>query len=109
MVGHTGEEEAIIKAVEAVDEAVGEIVEAGRENNYTVLVFADHGNAEDQREEVRTSHTTNPVPLIIVSDKMKDVSLKKGELKDIAPMTLALIGLKKPEKMTGEILWDSMG
>ncbi|MCF7845420.1 MAG: 2,3-bisphosphoglycerate-independent phosphoglycerate mutase [Candidatus Pacebacteria bacterium] len=105
MVGHTGEEEAIIKAVEAIDKAVGEIIEVGKENNYTILVFADHGNAEDQREEVRTSHTTNPVPLILVSDKMKNVSLKKGELKDIAPMTLALMGLKKPEKMTGEILW----
>ncbi|MDA3815116.1 MAG: 2,3-bisphosphoglycerate-independent phosphoglycerate mutase, partial [Patescibacteria group bacterium] len=88
MVGHTGEEKAIIEAVEAVDKAVGEIVEAGKENNYTIFVFADHGNAEDQREEVLTSHTTNPVPLIIVSDKMKNVSLKKGELKDIAPMTL---------------------
>ncbi|MEA2092571.1 MAG: 2,3-bisphosphoglycerate-independent phosphoglycerate mutase [Patescibacteria group bacterium] len=105
MVGHTGKEKAIIKAVEAVDEVVGEIVKAGRENNYTLLIFADHGNAEDQREAVKTSHTTNPVPLIVVSDKMKNISLKKGGLKDIAPMTLSLMEVEKPEKMTGEVLW----
>lgn len=106
MVGHTGQEQAIIKAVEAVDKAVGEIVQAGRENNYTIFVFADHGNAEDQREEFSTSHTTNPVPLIIVSEKMKNISLKKGELKDIAPMVLSLMEIEKPEKMTGKVLWE---
>ncbi|MBN2111928.1 2,3-bisphosphoglycerate-independent phosphoglycerate mutase [Candidatus Woesearchaeota archaeon] len=101
MVGHTGVISAIKKAVSAVDDCVGKITDAGLENDYELLVFADHGNAEDQTPEWRTSHTTNPVPLIVVSKKK--YKLKKGKgLKDIAPTALGILGIKKPKEMTGE-------
>jgi 2,3-bisphosphoglycerate-independent phosphoglycerate mutase len=105
MVGHTGVIAAIHKAVEAVDACVGKIVDAGLANDYTLLVFADHGNAEDQTPEWRTSHTINPVPLILISnnEKLSKAKLSKGKgLRDIAPTVLDLIGLKKPKEMTGE-------
>ncbi|MBU0667469.1 MAG: 2,3-bisphosphoglycerate-independent phosphoglycerate mutase [Nanoarchaeota archaeon] len=105
MVGHTGILEAIKKAVIAVDDCVGKIVSAGLKHDYSLLVFADHGNVEDQTPEWRTSHTTNPVPLILVSndEKLMFCSLKKGKgLKDIAPTVLKLLGLEKPNNMTGE-------
>ena len=103
MVGHTGIIETIKKAVSAVDDCVGKIVDAGVENDYTLLLFADHGNAEDQTAGWRTSHTTNPVPLIVVSEEK--YKLKKGKgLKDIAPTALKILELEKPEEMTGESL-----
>jgi 2,3-bisphosphoglycerate-independent phosphoglycerate mutase len=105
MVGHTGNVDAIIKAVEAVDFSVGKIVESGLKCDYDLLVFADHGNAEDQTPEWRTSHTTNPVPFILVSNKddLKDAKLKKDKgLRDIAPTALKLMGLSIPPEMTGE-------
>ncbi|MGI5827698.1 MAG: 2,3-bisphosphoglycerate-independent phosphoglycerate mutase [Patescibacteria group bacterium] len=107
MVGHTGDIEAIHKAIAAVDECVGKITEKGLAKNYTILVFADHGNAEDQTEEWRTSHTTNPVPLIFVSNDTvyKSIHLKKGKgLQDVAPTVLELMGIEKPQEMTGESL-----
>jgi 2,3-bisphosphoglycerate-independent phosphoglycerate mutase len=70
-----------------------------------MLIFADHGNAEDQTPEWRTSHTINPVPLIVVSNdpNLKAAKLKNGKgLKDIAPTVLALMGIEKPKEMTGE-------
>ncbi len=103
MVGHTGDVTAIRKAVEVVDECVGDTVDAGLENGYTLLVFADHGNAEDQTPEWRTSHTTNPVPLILVSNGMKDAALREGRgLKDVAATALHLLELEKPGEITGE-------
>jgi 2,3-bisphosphoglycerate-independent phosphoglycerate mutase len=107
MVGHTGVFPAIQSAVAAVDECVGKITDAGLGNNYALLIFADHGNAEDKTEKLRTSHTTNPVPCILVSndDKLKKCKLKDGKgLQDIAPTALQLLGLKKPPEMTGENL-----
>ncbi|MGV8168784.1 MAG: 2,3-bisphosphoglycerate-independent phosphoglycerate mutase, partial [Candidatus Nanoarchaeia archaeon] len=104
MVGHTGILEAINKAITAVDDCVGKIAEAGLKNNYTTLIFADHGNVEDQREKWRTSHTTNPVPLIIVSndEQIKKAKLREDSgLQDIAPTVLDLLGIAKPEEMTG--------
>ncbi len=103
MVGHTGNTEAIIKAVEAVDREVGRIVSTGTSNGYSLFVFADHGNAEDQREEWRTSHTVNSVPFIFVSDTQKKIK-KGGGLKDIAPTTLSLLGIEIPQYMTGKVL-----
>ncbi len=105
MVGHTGITSAIHKAVEAVDECTGKIVDSALLNGYTLLIFADHGNAEDQTIEWRTSHTLNPVPLIIVSseEKYKKAKLKKGRgLADIAPTVLDILGINKPKEMTGE-------
>jgi len=109
MVGHTGKEEAIHKAIKAVDDCVGKITEAGLQNGYTLLIFADHGNAEDKSESLSTSHTTNPVPLIIVSpeEKIKKVKLKSGMgLADIAPTVLEIFGIKKPIEMTGLCIID---
>ena len=105
MVGHTGIIASIHKAVEAVDACVGKIVDSGLENNYSLLIFADHGNAEDQTPEWRTSHTINPVPLILVSNnkELRKAKLCKGKgLQDIAPTVLELFGIKKPKEMTGE-------
>ncbi|MFH0862497.1 MAG: 2,3-bisphosphoglycerate-independent phosphoglycerate mutase [Candidatus Altiarchaeota archaeon] len=107
LVGHTGIVPAIEKAVKSVDDCVGDIAKAGLGCGYTTLVFADHGNAEDQTPEWRTSHTINPVPCIIVSDdpRLKTGKLKTGRgLQDIAPTVLGLLGLKKPSEMTGESL-----
>ncbi|MCX6720622.1 MAG: 2,3-bisphosphoglycerate-independent phosphoglycerate mutase [Candidatus Staskawiczbacteria bacterium] len=107
MVGHTGIMKAIYSAVKTVDNCVGKIVEEGLLNKYTILVTADHGNAEDKTAKNNTNHTKNPVPFIIVSDELelKRVKLRKNAgLSDIAPTILALYGLEKPLKMTGENL-----
>jgi 2,3-bisphosphoglycerate-independent phosphoglycerate mutase len=107
MVGHTGIIDAIHKAVVAVDDCVGKIAKAGLEHNYTLLVFADHGNVEDQTPKWLTSHTINPVPCILVSNsaQLKKCKLKSGKgLRDIAPTVLELMDVKKPKEMTGESL-----
>ncbi|MEI7451646.1 MAG: 2,3-bisphosphoglycerate-independent phosphoglycerate mutase [Candidatus Falkowbacteria bacterium] len=108
MVGHTAKKSAILAAVEAVDKATGEIVAAAMKNNYTSILFADHGNAEDKSPKFMTSHTINPVPLFIVSPdpKLQKIKLHKGlGLKDVAPTVLKIMGLKKPKEMTGESLF----
>jgi 2,3-bisphosphoglycerate-independent phosphoglycerate mutase len=107
LVGHTGVVDACYKAVKTVDECVKKIIDAALSKDYISLVFADHGNIEDQRPEWRTSHTINPVPLILISndEKLKRCELKKGGgLQDIAPTVLYLLGIKKPKEMTGESL-----
>ena len=107
MVGHTGAAEAIQKAVEAVDECTDRIMSACSESGYDLLVFADHGNAEDQTAEWRTSHTTNPVPFYLVSGRLelKGARLRGGGLKDVAPTALRLLGLPTPVEMTGSSLF----
>ncbi len=107
MVGHSGNEKAIIKAVEEVDKRTGEIVKEAILRKYSVFVFADHGNAEDQRIKWKTSHTVNPVKLTIISEKIKKIK-KRGALKDIAPTTLAIMKIKKPKEMTGESLIEKL-
>ncbi|MFA6064226.1 MAG: 2,3-bisphosphoglycerate-independent phosphoglycerate mutase [archaeon] len=104
MVGHTGNLDAITTAVKTVDACVGKISEAGIKHNYSLLIFADHGNAEDKTMASRTSHTKNDVPFILVSEnpKLKKAKLLSGlGLQDIAPTVLAVLGIKKPEEMTG--------
>ena len=104
MVGHTGSLEAAIKAVETVDEGVGRVVEAIKTNDGILIITADHGNCEQMIDyktgEPHTAHTNNPVPLILVGKE--DVKLKEGKLADLAPTMLELMGLEKPEEMTGE-------
>jgi 2,3-bisphosphoglycerate-independent phosphoglycerate mutase len=104
MVGHTGNLDAAVKAIETIDECVGKVVDAIEEVNGVLLITADHGNAEQMIDyktgEPHTAHTTNPVPLILVG--MNDVSLKTGKLADLAPTMLDVMGLSKPEEMTGE-------
>jgi len=105
MVGHTGNIEAAIKALEALDGCVQRVVEAIEEEQGILLITADHGNAEQMVDyktgELHTAHTTNPVPLVIVG---KDVKIKEGRLADLAPTMLDLMGIEKPEDMTGESL-----
>lgn len=108
MVGHTGVENAAIKAIEAVDACVGRTVAALEEVNGQMFICADHGNAEqlvDYETGVPfTAHTTNPVPFILVNYD-KDYTLKEGGcLADIAPTLIEMMGMKKPAEMTGESL-----
>ncbi len=101
MVGHTGVFEAAVKACETVDKCAKEVVEAAIENDYSVLVIADHGNSEYMINEdgsANTAHTTNPVPFILVDKDIR--SVKDGILGDIAPTILKLMGIEKPELMT---------
>lgn len=102
MVGHTGVMEAAIKACEAVDFCVKEIIETALEKDYVTIVIADHGNCETMINpdgSPNTAHTTNPVPVILVSN---DTSLKinDGVLGDIAPTILNLMGIEQPKAMT---------
>lgn len=110
MVGHTGNLEAAIKAVEAVDECVGKVVKIVEEKGGNLLITADHGNAEQMIDyatgEPHTAHTTNPVPLILVTQNEKIKLKTGGKLADLAPTMLDLMNLKKPEEMTGESLLD---
>lgn len=101
MVGHTGVFEAAVKACETVDECAKDVIEAAKENGYSVLVIADHGNSETMVNpdgSANTAHTTNPVPFILVDEDISTV--KDGILGDIAPTILKLMGITKPELMT---------
>ena len=107
MVGHTGIFEAAVKAVEAVDKCIGRIVEALKEIEGVALITADHGNAEQMIDlktgEPHTAHTSNPVRCIYFGNgEVK--ALKKGKLCDLAPTLLELIGVPKPQEMTGKSL-----
>lgn len=105
MVGHTGIFDAAVKAVEAVDYGVGKLSEAVKKVGGVMLITADHGNADKMYEEDGspfTAHTTNPVPFIVFNHPCK--LREGGRLCDIAPTMLKLLGLKQPEKMTGESL-----
>ena len=106
MVGHTGNLEAAIQAIEAIDTCVQKVVEAVEEKNGIIMMTADHGNAEQMIDyktgEPHTAHTTNPVPLVLIG--VEGVKLKTGKLADLAPTMLELMELPKPEEMTGESL-----
>ena len=108
MVGHTGVEAAAIKAVEAVDACVGKVVEAIKEVDGQMFICADHGNAEQlldyETKAPFTAHTTNPVPFILVNADPKYKLREDGVLADIAPTLIELMGLEKPQEMTGTSL-----
>jgi 2,3-bisphosphoglycerate-independent phosphoglycerate mutase len=103
MVGHTGVIDATHKAVKTVDECIWKLVECGLKNWYDLLIFADHWNVEDQTPEFRTSHTTNPVPFIVVSNDNYELR-ETWSLADIAPTVLKILGIEKPAEMTGQSL-----
>jgi 2,3-bisphosphoglycerate-independent phosphoglycerate mutase len=101
MVGHTGVMEAAVKACEAVDKCVEDVVASALKNDYTTIIIADHGNCETMINPdgtPNTSHTTNPVPVILVDKELKHI--EDGVLGDIAPTILELMGIEKPEVMT---------
>jgi len=105
MVGHTGVMEAAIKACEAVDVCVKDVVTAALENDYTTILIADHGNCETMINpdgSPNTAHTTNPVPVILIDKELKHID--DGVLGDIAPTILKLMGIKQPKAMTRHAL-----
>jgi 2,3-bisphosphoglycerate-independent phosphoglycerate mutase len=106
MVGHTGDWQAAIKAVETVDTCVERVVTAALANGYTVFLTADHGNADymvNHDGSPNTAHTLNPVPFFVIDKDWKG-TVKPGKLGDIAPTILHFMGLTPPPEMTGEIL-----
>ena len=108
MVGHTGVEDAAVKAIEAVDECVGKAVEALKAVNGQMFICADHGNAEQLIDEETgapfTAHTTNQVPFILVNADPIYGLREGGCLADIAPTLIELMGMKQPKEMTGKSL-----
>ena len=108
MVGHTGVLDAAVKACKVVDECVGKIADECKKNGVTMILTADHGNAElmfdETTQKPHTAHTTNKVPFVIINAQ-KDISLKSGgALCNVAPTILELMGIKKPDEMTCESL-----
>ena len=102
MVGHTGIYDAIVKAVKTIDSLVKEVVDCAKENGYSVLITADHGNADNAVNadgSPNTAHSLNPVPFIVVDNDIKEV--KDGILADIAPTVLKMMGIEQPAAMTG--------
>ena len=108
MVGHTGVQEAAVKAVETVDECVGKAVEALKEVDGQMFICADHGNAEQlidyETGAPWTAHTTNPVPFILVNADPKYTLREDGCLADIVPTLIQLMGMEQPAEMTGKSL-----
>jgi len=105
MVGHTGNYESIIKALEKVDDCTQQVVESSLKNNYAILIIADHGNAEfslNKDGSSNTAHTKNPVPCFLLGTEYKQIN--NGILADIAPTILYLMGLKPAKEMTGKTL-----
>ena len=107
MVGHTGVYEAILKAVHAVDDCVKTVVQAAKDAGYEVVIIADHGNADkavNADGSPNTAHSLNPVPIVVVSDRV--TSVQNGVLADVAPTVLSLMGVEPPSAMTGKSLVD---
>ena len=112
MVGHTGNLDAAVRACEAVDQCAKRIIARNSKLGGITLVTADHGNSEKMVSEdggPYTAHTVNPVPFILIDDQRKTVKLKTGRLGDIAPTILELMGIEKPEQMTGRSLIEKKG
>jgi 2,3-bisphosphoglycerate-independent phosphoglycerate mutase len=107
MVGHTGIMEAAVRAVEAVDDCVGKLVDRVLQLGGAALITADHGNAEMMVDETggpHTAHTCDMAPFVLVDDSRKDAKLRKGVLADLAPTMLAMLGIAQPAEMTGKSL-----
>ena len=108
MVGHTGKLDAAILAVQTLDRCLTDIVKTAISVGGSVLVTADHGNAEQmwnaEKSCPHTAHTDNPVPLILIGQTPKGEGLRNGSLRDVAPTLLGILGIKPPEEMTGRDL-----
>ena len=106
MVGHTGVYEAIEKAVKAVDQCVGEVVDAALATDYETIIIADHGNADNAINpdgSANTAHSLNPVPFIYITEN-REAKVEDGVLADVAPSILHIMGLEQPADMTGKCL-----
>jgi 2,3-bisphosphoglycerate-independent phosphoglycerate mutase len=109
MVGHSGKIEPTVKAVETVDSCLGRIYTAIKQRGGSMIVTADHGNAEQMIDPAtggpQTAHTTNPVPLIYVAEEANHFTLRPdGALQDISPTVLGSLGIDQPKEMTGHDL-----
>ncbi len=108
MVGHTGIQEAIVKAVETIDHCLSRLEDAVKEGGYALIITADHGNVEQMIDEVtgvtHTAHTCNPVPVVLINGPKTVSELADGQLCDLAPTILDLLGLPIPSDMTGKSL-----
>ncbi|MBV42176.1 MAG: phosphoglycerate mutase (2,3-diphosphoglycerate-independent) [Crocinitomicaceae bacterium] len=106
MVGHTGVFDAIVSAVETTDACLKEVVEVGRANGYQFIIIADHGNADFARHpdgSPHTAHTTNPVPVVVLSEQV--TTIDDGKLADVAPTILKMMQIDQPSEMTGSALY----
>jgi 2,3-bisphosphoglycerate-independent phosphoglycerate mutase len=103
MVGHTGNLEAGIESMQILDECLGVLVNVCKKMNYHLLITADHGNVEEMSGKRVTSHSTNPVPLIIASCQKEDFGIKNGGLVDVSMTLLSLMGLEPAEKIKTEL------
>jgi len=113
MVGHTAIPKAIIPAVETIDSSLGKVIPAVLAKGGTVLITADHGNAEkmlDEKGNPHTAHTTNLVPFMLISNEYQKSQLQKsgGRLCDVAPTMLKILGIDQPTEMTGNSLLTSL-
>ncbi|WP_306641995.1 2,3-bisphosphoglycerate-independent phosphoglycerate mutase [Sanyastnella coralliicola] len=109
MVGHTGVFEAIVKAVETTDQCLKQVVEHGQSLGYSFIIIADHGNADkavNPDGSPHTAHTTNPVPVVVIDDRV--TSIENGILADVAPSILALMGVEQPSAMTGRSILNGV-
>lgn len=108
MVGHTGDFQAAVKAIEALDREVARVIEACDHVGAACVITADHGNAEQMQDHTsgqpHTAHTTGPVPVWLAADPIGIQSLRSGALQDVAPTLLDLLGLEQPVEMTGHSL-----
>jgi 2,3-bisphosphoglycerate-independent phosphoglycerate mutase len=107
MVGHTGDFNAAMKAVQAVDHNLSRIVPVALEKGYMLIVTADHGNADNMINPdgtPNTAHSLNPVPVIFISNDAEKYTIKDGKLADLAPSILSLMEIEKPKEMDGEII-----
>ena len=104
MVGHTGNLEASIKAIETIDNCLAKFIPIAKHNNYVIIITADHGNAESiiENQQVITSHTKNPVPFLLIN--YNRTSLIDGTLADVAPTVLRIMGAQVPKEFTGKSL-----
>jgi len=105
MVGHTGIYSAIIKAAETVDAKLEQVIETGLKLDYSFIVIADHGNSDNAINpdgSPNTAHSLNPVPIIVIDDKVSKV--RNGVLADVAPTAFKIMGFDNPDLMTGSPL-----
>ncbi|MBI5422148.1 2,3-bisphosphoglycerate-independent phosphoglycerate mutase [Candidatus Peregrinibacteria bacterium] len=107
LVGHSGSLAATIKAVETLDDCIAKLVPQAMESGYTMLITADHGNADDMlypNGDPKPAHSMNPVPFLVIDPEHKIQKVRDGGLADVAPTILKILGLPKPKEMTGESL-----